>query len=87
MLNEKEAVLKDNSEESCIDFCAGYKYAGVQYRNGCYCGNTTPPRSAILPYEECNMKCTGSDSQFCGGGWKMNIFKTGTNICFQGIYL
>ena len=26
---------------------------------------------------ECNQRCKGNNNQFCGGGWRNSIYKTG----------
>lgn len=59
---------------------AGYKYFGVEYSSECYVGNTLMPSSRILtgtsdpPSSSCNMKCSGKDSQTCGGAGLLSLY-------------
>ena len=58
--------------ESCSAFCAKYQYFGVEYGRECYCGNsltTTPVSDA-----DCNMKCAGKSTEFCGAGNRLDIY-------------
>ena len=66
-----------NSRENCIDFCVsmGYQYAGVQNGNECFCGNNLPSSSNKRPMTECNRVCRGNNKEFCGGWWRMNVFR------------
>jgi len=65
-----------NRPQTCIEFChgSGYKYAGVQFGNQCFCGNTLPPASRITDSTECNMKCPGDKRYMCGGFDRMNVY-------------
>merc|ERR1711874_927798 len=58
--------------EHCI--AKGYRFAGVQYRYECFCGNTAPPQEVLTGEEECDMVCSGDNNQICGGGWRMNVY-------------
>jgi len=62
----------------CRSTCAskGYSYAGVQFSNQCFCGNSSPPSSSLAHDSDCNMKCSGDDRQVCGGSWRMNVYDT-----------
>ena len=62
----------------CIKHCIGrgFRYAGVQAGSQCFCGNTAPPQSKIVDQRQCNTRCNGDGKQFCGGGWRMNVFDT-----------
>jgi len=69
----------DNTVEGCKDSCRelGYAYAGVEFGEECFCGNTPPLMSTIVGQEECNDPCTGDATQMCGGSWNMNVYQTG----------
>lgn len=65
----------------CLSKCWNYKYAGVEYGQECWCGNSlntvgnagaTP--SANLTDSKCNFKCPGNSSEFCGAGGAMNLY-------------
>ena len=65
----------------CTSACKqnGFTYAGVEYANECYCGNTLsngggPASDGAVG---CNMACAGNASEFCGGGNRLNMYKLG----------
>ena len=53
--------------EVCFDFCKDYNYAAVENAKECWCGNKLS-HMQLLHDNDCNMKCTGDQTQFCGGG-------------------
>lgn len=57
----------DNTNAKCITACAAqsYTYAGTQYRDECWCGNTIP--STNTSDAECNYDCAGALKENCGG--------------------
>jgi hypothetical protein len=67
--------------EKCVDWCAGYKYAGLEYASQCFCGNTVAadraPVAGILG--NCNMKCKGDDGQYCGGPNALSLYQKCTD--------
>merc|ERR1719228_1831848 len=67
-----------NTPALCTEMCGvrGYSFAGVNYGSECWCGNDEPPRSKFAIAADCNMECPGDPSQKCGGGWRMNVYKT-----------
>lgn len=72
-----------NSHRKCIEIClqSGFTYAGVQYGNECFCGNSAPPSTAKLADSSCTMKCPVEEEEGgrenCGGYFTMNVFETG----------
>ncbi|KAL2064374.1 hypothetical protein VTL71DRAFT_4868 [Oculimacula yallundae] len=64
----------------CLSKCYNYKYAGVEYGQECWCGNTLntvgdgSAPSANLTDSKCNFKCPGNSSEFCGVGGAMNLY-------------
>ncbi|XP_071128177.1 sialate:O-sulfotransferase 2-like [Mytilus edulis] len=67
-----------------IDFCIlgcaddGFKYAGMQSRQWCHCGNDPYSDLAIHPNvsnSECSTPCYGNLSQMCGGEWRLSIYR------------
>ena len=75
----------DQSVENCLNFCKGYKYAGVQYGKECFCGNDSH-NFQIVPDSQCNMKCSGNKDEICGGSWRMNVYSVEEAIADLGIY-
>jgi Domain of unknown function (DUF1996)/WSC domain len=63
--------------EFCMNFCQGYKYAGLEYGSECFCGNALAsdraPKPGILG--QCNMKCAGDNGEYCGGGLAMSLYQ------------
>lgn len=56
----------------CVSFCSGkgYKYAGTEYFNQCFCGNAISASNApgaAANSAKCNSACKGDASQMCGG--------------------
>ncbi|KAF2667566.1 WSC-domain-containing protein [Microthyrium microscopicum] len=78
--------------ETCLTFCQGYTFAGLEYGQECYCGNTVAadraPQAGILG--ECNMKCKGDSTEFCGGPAALSLYKACAstsncqNVPFEG---
>ncbi|XP_062575214.1 sialate:O-sulfotransferase 2-like [Saccostrea cucullata] len=58
---------------SCRKFCTDYQFYGVEFGGDCFCGNFFT--SFIKkPERECNIKCSGNESQSCGGADRINIY-------------
>ena len=76
---------QDQTVESCLTACKGYKYAGVQYARQCFCGNDSY-EFQIVPDSQCNMKCTGNSEETCGGSWRMNVYSVAEATADLGIY-
>lgn len=64
------------TEQACAIFCdtSGFKYAGVEYSQECFCGNVLT--AATAPEIQCSMTCSGDADQLCGGPNRLNIFET-----------
>ncbi|XP_030838977.1 uncharacterized protein LOC105444780 [Strongylocentrotus purpuratus] len=65
----------------CIQFCkestaANYKYAGVEYGDQCYCGETSDDytRHGVGTDAHCQVPCTGDPTESCGGFQYIAIF-------------
>ena len=90
VLPHKAHYSSKNTIEICKKLCfeKGYLYAGVEYSRECFCGNDCPKK--IAPRQtDCNMGCSGDKSQKCGGGNRINVYKSaGKNIryLFVSIY-
>ena len=57
----------------------GFKYAGVQYGDQCFCGNSI---SRYGTSSACTMPCSGDSTQTCGGVWANSVYQTGYLGCF-----
>ncbi|CAC5400699.1 unnamed protein product [Mytilus coruscus] len=67
-----------------IDFCIlgcaddGFKYAGMQSRQWCHCGNDPfldLARHPNVSDSECNTPCYGNWTQVCGADWRLSIYR------------
>jgi len=65
------------TRDSCVTACAdgGYTYAGVENGNECYCSNDVAPTGLKTSDAECLIPCSGDSAQFCGGGWRVNVYQ------------
>jgi len=55
---------------------AGYKYAGAQDGDQCFCGNTPGTQA---PETDCNIACAGDSTQICGGAWRNSVYQAYVN--------
>ncbi|KAF3037548.1 hypothetical protein E8E11_001641 [Didymella keratinophila] len=71
-----------NSAGRCAAACqqAGYKYAGLEYGQECYCGNSLRCPSAPTVASACNMVCNGNATEVCGGPNAMNVYHLGNDL-------
>ena len=60
-------------------FISGYKYAGVQFAQECYCGNSYGKHGA-LPESDCGYKCPGDESISCGGILANSIYNSSSGV-------
>jgi hypothetical protein len=64
------------TNNECVSSCGakGYRYAGTQYGQWCFCGtdagNTAPDDAA------CATPCAGDREQTCGGAWLNSVYLT-----------
>ncbi|CAN0058502.1 unnamed protein product [Scytosiphon promiscuus] len=70
------------SPKICAAYCAtidGATYAGVQYGYECFCGtaDTDYARHGSLSSSSCDVMCTASPGEFCGGYLAMEVFALG----------
>ncbi len=74
----KFRARKDNSvtPSSCAKTCLGHNmnYAGVQFKNECWCSKTPPPSSARTNENECSTVCNADIRLTCGGPNRLNIY-------------
>uniref|UniRef100_A0A915B3N6 protein xylosyltransferase n=2 Tax=Parascaris univalens TaxID=6257 RepID=A0A915B3N6_PARUN len=68
-----------NSPHYCVNLClrAGYMYAGVEYREECFCGDSLR-NAPKLSHTECDrFTCPNNNLTKCGGYEAISIFTTG----------
>ncbi|KAJ3492171.1 hypothetical protein NLG97_g5465 [Lecanicillium saksenae] len=60
----------------CQDSCyrRASRFAGVMGGNQCWCSNNVVGDLANNP-KDCNLPCTGDDSQICGGKNALNVYR------------
>ncbi|CAG2202965.1 unnamed protein product [Mytilus edulis] len=75
----------DMENNRCLLYCndQGYKYAGTQNEDECYCGDDPYQYVAdsidyyyLMDYD-CNDECIGDSNQTCGGPWRLSVYETG----------
>jgi len=81
ILDKRIESLTNMTISHCLEDCAAYKYAGVEYASECWCGNeldfvgnvgATP--GANVSDSECSSTCTGNSSEFCGAGLRLSVY-------------
>jgi hypothetical protein len=86
--------------EACQATCStrGFKYAGTEGGNECYCANTILSTATKQPSNQCTSNCVGNTKQKCGGSWRLSIYQavpsnstsgsgnsTTSGTCFQDV--
>lgn len=57
--------------ESCVEFCAGSTFFGVEYGQECYCGASL--NSKATASTGCDHACDNNPSVRYGGGWNLDV--------------
>ncbi|GBB95097.1 hypothetical protein RclHR1_24770001, partial [Rhizophagus clarus] len=67
--------------DACIDNCrkGNYKYAGLEARAQCFCGNSYDSMEGLLGSGYCSASCPGNNSQICGSIWALSIYEVPIN--------
>ncbi|KAJ7709550.1 glycoside hydrolase superfamily [Mycena rosella] len=71
------------TQEACISTCStkGYIYAGLQYADECWCGNSLANNLGVpTAASQCNMPCKGNANQICGAGYRLTLFKKAPSV-------
>jgi hypothetical protein len=66
--------------ELCAVWCTGSQYFGLEYAAECSCGFELNPASTLVDAGQCSMSCKGSNSEFCGGPSRMQIYQLSGNL-------
>ena len=71
-----EIHLNDLTVDSCLTMCEtkGFKYAGLEYGEECYCGNSLA-NSVTYSKSSCGMACKGDSTETCGGDWAIELYE------------
>lgn len=88
-LMDNQAYNNDTTmtPQVCFSHCAQYKYAGVEYGQECWCGDTlnlagwedsTPGKNVTV--DECNMLCPGNSTEYCGAGNRLQLYVKKTTV-------
>ncbi|KAI9894440.1 MAG: hypothetical protein M1814_003198 [Vezdaea aestivalis] len=75
VLSSKGTSTSTMSYSTCATFCTDYNYFGIEYGSECYCGNSLATPTNIAPDSQCSFACSGDNTQKCGAGNRMTIFK------------
>ena len=80
-LHYKAGVLFVNGHTNCGQLCsvAGYLFAGTQYSNECWCGNSYGRHGANTG--GCSMTCSGNSAEMCGGPHQNSVYRTICSSC------
>ena len=62
---------------SACDELQGYMYAGVQFAEHCYCGDSYGRYGNAA---NCDKPCSGDASQMCGGAYANNVLRNNCNM-------
>lgn len=86
ILTAANTAKDDMTNEQCVAFCEskGFSIAGTEYAKECYCGDSIPDSGAPVPGVpgNCKMPCAGDESQMCGAGGAITLYKKcGSDKC------
>ncbi|XP_053397224.1 uncharacterized protein LOC123551735 [Mercenaria mercenaria] len=86
ILKGKHQKSKTNSGDECKQYCMsnGFRYAGTENEDECYCGHTIPVQELLYV---CNHKCPGNPEEICGGRSTISVYDTwycATSPCKNG---
>jgi hypothetical protein len=65
-----EAMIPGRCVQTCIEH--GFNFASLQFGKQCFCGNSYGKFGAA---NNCNMACSGSPKEVCGGVWANSVYK------------
>ncbi|ADV23630.1 glucan endo-1,3-alpha-glucosidase agn1 [Cryptococcus gattii Ru294] len=80
-LNGSKKISSSMTASVCNSYCSGlgYAYAGTEYYDECYCGNTLDSSKAA-DNSQCQYACAGDSSQKCGGVTRIGVYQLGTSV-------
>ena len=60
--------------EKCAANCKNSAYFGAEYGTECYCGDEFAAGSTVATEGDCNMRCGGNGSEYCGAGNRLSVY-------------
>ncbi|KAI1412635.1 WSC domain-containing protein [Hypoxylon sp. FL1857] len=71
--------------QPCLDYCGfarnkfspderGYRYAGLEFAQECWCGDTLSNYSSHLVDSACDVPCDGANTTVCGGHLAITLY-------------
>ncbi|XP_038066018.1 proto-oncogene tyrosine-protein kinase receptor Ret-like [Patiria miniata] len=82
------ATEYEQSVEWCFRNClepTEYKYAGMEYKYECWCGNDNYDKHGKEPDSDCKYFCPGNSNQICGGKWRISVYTVSQGVCSNDI--
>lgn len=61
--------------ETCLSLAGGHNYAGIEYGRECWYGDGLSGGSLLPSTSDCTMTCSGDQSQYCGAGNRLVLYK------------
>ncbi|XP_078602190.1 uncharacterized protein LOC144876595 isoform X2 [Branchiostoma floridae x Branchiostoma japonicum] len=75
---------EEMTSERCVRHCKdnGHAYAATQYSRECWCGSEHhfDGLGSRRPETECDKPCPGDADQWCGGTWRMSVYRVQDRI-------
>src|SRR5206468_1439921 len=71
--SSSESMTVDECNDNCRK--GNYKYAGLEARTQCFCGNSYDSVGLLLASGYCSASCPGNNFQICGGVWALSIYE------------
>ena len=70
----------DMTVQRCIGNCTalGFGVAAIEYSYQCFCGNYLQNGAKAAAQSDCNMRCSGDATQFCGAGDRLSVYSNST---------
>ena len=61
----------------CVEGCAGrgFRFAGAEYAQECWCADQLAGGAVLRPEGECNMLCQGDRTKYCGAGGSLSVWR------------
>ena len=82
LLGDQKLNAGNMTIELCLKTCYDYKWAGVEYGQECWCGNTLSLSGSAgatsgtnVSDSECSFLCPGNSTEYCGAGVRMSLYK------------